>query len=89
MTNISADLSFRPVENSGAAVLSQDQIHHYNEHGFVAPFRVYDDTGVEANRLYFDSLLEQVADRGSYAINCYQARCQGIWDLCTNANILD
>ena len=31
----------------------------------------------------------QVADRGGYAINCYQARMAGIWDIATHPLILD
>jgi len=34
-----------------------------------------------ANRRYFDSLLTRLEGRDAYAINCYQARCAGIWDF--------
>mgnify|MGYP001546409514 CR=1 FL=1 len=82
-------LSFKPINNPAPKRLMQSQIDHYNREGFVAPFRVFDAQAAKANRAYFDKLLAMTADRGSYAINCYQARAAGIWDICTHGPILD
>ncbi len=83
------DLSFAPVLNPAPRRLSPAQIEFYNREGYVGPLDVFSPEEVEANRAYFDSLLDQVGERGAYAINCYQARCQGIWDLCNEPRILD
>lgn len=83
------DLSFKPVVNEAPAVLTQEDIAHYNEKGYVAPFQIFDDAQVVSNQRYFDSLMSQLGEQDGYALNCYQARCAGIWDLCTSPKILD
>jgi len=83
------DLSFKPVRNTDPKQLSADHIAFYNSEGYVTPLDVFSAHEAEANREYFDRLLDQVANRGAYSINCYQARCRGIWDLCTEPRLLD
>lgn len=83
------DLAFKPVVNADPKRLSTGQIDVYNREGYLTPFDVFSADEADANRRYFDSLLNQVAERGAYSINCYQARCRGIWDLCTEPRILD
>jgi len=83
------DLAFKPVVNREPAHLSLAQIDAFNRLGFVAPIDIFDAQLARANVAYFDSLLAQIPDSGAYSINCYQARCEGIWDLCTNPVILD
>ncbi len=83
------DLSFKPVDSSDSKQLRREQIAFYNREGYLTPFDIFTPEEAEANRSYFDSLLAQAADRGAYSINCYQARCRGIWDLSTEPRILD
>lgn len=87
------DLSFAPVCNESPQRLTAEQIDFYNENGYLKPFRIFDASEAQANREYFDSLLQRIAQmndgRDGYSINGYQARCQGIYDLCVNPNILD
>jgi hypothetical protein len=83
------DLSFKPVSNPHPATLTAAQIEHFNRAGFIAPLDVFTGQEAQANSAYFDRLLSQIPDSGAYSINCYQARCQGIWDLCTEPRILD
>jgi hypothetical protein len=83
------DLSFKPVGTVAPKRLSADQIAFYNQEGYITPLDVFSPAEAEDNRAYFDRLLDQVADRGAYSINCYQARCRGIWDLCTEPRLLD
>lgn len=94
----SRDLSFVPVRNAAPKRLTAEQIETYNREGFVKPLTAFTGKAVEANRAYFDRLLGMldggpggVGARfgGAYAINCYQARCRGIYDLCMNPTILD
>jgi ectoine hydroxylase-related dioxygenase (phytanoyl-CoA dioxygenase family) len=87
------DLSFKPVNNPSPKLLSPEQIAHYNEQGYVMPLDIYSRAEAAANRAYFDELLAQINEandgRDSYAINSYQARCVGIYDLCIEPRILD
>lgn len=83
------DLSFYPIRNASPAILSNDQIDHYNREGFLTSLPAFTGDAIERNRQYFDQLLEQLGGKNGYAINCYQARCEGIWDLCTSPVILD
>jgi len=83
------DLSFKPVVNTAPKFLADQQIAFYNREGYLTPFDVFDAKEVWSNRTYFDGLLEQLGEHGAYSINCYQARCEGIWDLCNEPRILD
>lgn len=87
------DLSFAPVVNPAPKRLTLEQIDFYNENGYVAPLDGFTPAGADANRAYFDSLLERLRahrdGRDTYAINCYQHRCAGIWDLCVEPRLLD
>ena len=87
------DLSFAPVVNDNPSKLTREQIDFYNANGYVGPFPIFTKAEVEANREYFDFLLGELRKhndgRDSYAINGYQTRCGGIWDLCMNDRILE
>jgi non-haem Fe2+, alpha-ketoglutarate-dependent halogenase len=83
------DLSFQKIRNANPRVLTSAQIDSYNLDGFISPLDLFSNVEAEANRAYFDSLLQQVPKSGAYSINCYQARCEGIWDLCNDPRILD
>lgn len=87
------DLSFHPVRNDAPNKLSSVQIAHFNEYGFIFPLDVFDSSGVQANRAYFDALLEQIdrADdgRNSYSINGYHRVLAGLYDLVKHPAILD
>lgn len=87
------DLSFQPVTNDNPKHLTPDQIHHYNEQGYIRPIPIFGPEEVEKNRSYLDSLLCQLNElrdgRDAYALNCYQTRCEGIWDLVMHPGILD
>jgi len=83
------DLSFKPVSNPYPETLTPLEIEDFNRRGFIAPLDVFDARGVKNNVAYFDKLLSQVPTTGAYSINCYQARCQGIWDICNTPRMLD
>lgn len=87
------DLSFEPATKDGLKRLTAQQIDNYNEDGYLKGFNIFDDREVAQNRAYFDSLLDQLEKmndgRDAYAINCYQTRCRGIYDLATDERILD
>ncbi len=83
------DLSFKPVEHEDPQTLSAAQIRHYNALGYVSGLTAFGDQAAQQNRSYFDALLAQAGPDGGYAVNCFQARLKGVWDLCTNPTILD
>ena len=87
------DLSFVPIKNTNPRLLSTEQIDHYNREGYVKPFRVFDEDGVNANREYFDSLMAQIEaaddERDQYSINGYHKYCRGLYDLVKTPAILD
>lgn len=83
------DLTFAPRPETPGRRLSVEQIAHYNEFGYINGLDVFDRPEADTNREYFDELLRNLGDEGAYSINCYQARAQGIWDICTNPTILD
>lgn len=82
------DLGFAPVTTPAPKVLTQDQIAAYNRDGYVTGLGAFTAEEAQAARSYFDGLLAARAGDG-YALNCYQARAAGIWDLCTHPRILD
>ncbi len=87
------DLSFKPVINDSPKCLTVEQIKFYNEKGYIMPLRIFSDEEVMKNRIYLDHLLEllkkRIDGRDTYAINGYQARCEGIWDIAMDSRILD
>ena len=87
------DLSFELVNNLSPRNLTCEQIVHYNEEGYIQPIDVFTESEITAHRDYFNQLLQKLNNlndgRDSYALNCYQALCEGIWDFCTESRILD
>ena len=87
------ELDFKPVDNPSPKKLKPQQIRQYNELGYVHPFPVFNEAEVERNRAYLEYLLAQMKThndgRDSYALNCYQGRCEGIYDLARDPRILD
>jgi ectoine hydroxylase-related dioxygenase (phytanoyl-CoA dioxygenase family) len=73
--------------------LTPQQIAFYNEWGYLKPFRVFDEDGAKANLAYFDGLLEGIRKlddgRDAYSINGYHQKCQGLYEIVTNPDILD
>ena len=83
------DLSFQPVENLAPQCLSRDQIAQYNRLGFVQPFDIFSTTEIAEIRAYADGIMEAMGKEGGYGINCYQARLSGLYDIATDARILN
>ncbi len=85
------DLSFRPVENSQPQKLTQEQVGHYNEFGYISPLDVYSREEAEVHRAFFDEILADVFARGlgSYSVNGWHKTCRSIYDLVTESRILD
>lgn len=83
------NLGFAPVRNTNPNALSADDITHYNQSGFVQPIDIFSRAEMKRIRDYIDGLMSDVGPAGAYGINCYQARLSGLWDIATDAGILD
>ncbi len=83
------DLTFTAVNNPSPSRLTPEQIEHYNREGYVRPFDAYSASEIAELRRYFDKLLADMGPDGAFGINCYQARLSGIWDIATDARLLD
>ncbi|MDJ0627516.1 MAG: phytanoyl-CoA dioxygenase family protein [Rhodobacter sp.] len=83
------DLRFDPVVNPSPKRLSPAQIDHYNRLGFIQPFDIFPPDEIARIRAYADRLMADMRQDGAYGVNCYQARLAGLWDIATDARILD
>lgn len=86
---IEQGLAFLDVANTDPKCLTKSQIKNFNQNGFISPVNGFSAAGATANKSYFDMLMSQIKGEQSYAINCYQARLRGLWDICTNSVLLD
>jgi non-heme Fe2+,alpha-ketoglutarate-dependent halogenase len=86
------DLDFKPA-GLKPKHLTREQVDFYNENGYYKPFSIFSPLEVDRNRAYFDYLLAAMKayndGRDSYAINGYQALCQGLYDIASDPRILD
>ena len=85
------DLQFHPVTNRSPRSLTAAQIDHYNAKGYIVPLDVLTPAEIVGHRAYFEQLLAKTMAAGwnNYAINGWQARCPGIYDLVTHPRVLD
>ncbi|MEL6107707.1 MAG: phytanoyl-CoA dioxygenase family protein [Planctomycetota bacterium] len=85
------DLSFHPTLNTKPAVLTQDQIQHFNDRGYVAPLPIFQDSEIADVRQYFDDLLKEVTAKGgdSYSISSAHLKYGPVYDLLKDPRIVD
>jgi non-haem Fe2+, alpha-ketoglutarate-dependent halogenase len=91
LRSLDRDLRFYSVENSDPKVLSQGQIEHYNERGFVAPINIFSSNEISSIRSYFDDLLARVTAAGgdSYSISSAHLKYGPVYDILTDSRIID
>lgn len=85
------DLRFFPSQTRQPKTLTRAQVNQYNEKGFVFPLDVFETSEIEANRTFFDDLMDRAAAAGhnSYSINGWDNRFSAIYDLAIESRILD
>lgn len=85
------ELQFYPVVNDNPKKLTQAQIQEFNARGCLFPLDVFTPEEAEANRVYFEKLMDMatVAGRNNYSINGWHRSCAGIYDLLMDDRILD
>lgn len=88
---IGRDLRFHPSVNASPSTLTQDQISHYNDRGFVAPLDIFPEAEIDSIRAYFDDLLAQVMKAGgdSYSISSAHLKYGPVFDILTDQRIID
>ena len=90
------DYTFYPSKTDSPEFLTQDQIEHFNQYGFISPLPGFSAEEIGKQRKYFDQLLQQLADspgKGDphfggadkkdsvqYSLNCYHTKLRGIWE---------
>ena len=84
------DLQFRPVDNPNPNTLSSGQIIQYNQQGFIAPLRIFDQAQIIDIRNYFDNLLDRTVAAGgnSYSISSAHLEYGRVYDLLTHERIV-
>ena len=91
LPDMEREIEFFPVENKYPQTLTRDQIDQFNERGYLCPLDIFTPEETEANRRYFDELIERAkaAGHNSYSINGWHRHCRGIYDLLHDERILD
>ena len=90
------DYTFYPTKTDSPEFLTQDQIEHFNQNGFISPLPGFSIQEISRQRKYFDQLLQQLAEsphKGDphfggadkknsvqYSLNCYHTKLRGIWE---------
>ena len=85
------DLRFAPVVNPRPRVLTQPQIAHFNEKGFISGLDLFGTYQADENRAYFDMLINRTLELGgsSYDVFGYHGRCQKLFDICVHWLLLE
>ena len=91
LPDMEREIEFFPVENKNPQTLTRDQIDQFNERGYLCPLDIFTPEETEANRRYFDELIERAkaAGHNSYSINGWHRHCRGIYDLLHDERVLD
>ena len=85
------DLRFFPMGVAEPQTLTRAQIDEYNERGYLFPIDIFSPREIADIRAYFDDLLEEALAAGwnSYEMTNWHKHCRGVWDIVTEARILD
>ena len=84
------DLRFVPIHNAAPATLAPEQIGHFNEQGYIAPVRIYDEAEITGLRGYFDDLLDRTLAAGgnSYSISSAHLEHGRVHDILAEPRIV-
>lgn len=90
VTKIERDLRFHPIVNPNPEVLSQEQILHFNEKGYIKGIRVMTEDEIAPHRAYFDRVLEEItaAGKSSYSVSTAHLKYAGAYDLITHPGVV-
>ena len=85
------ELRFFPASGTSRVLLSEADVAHYNERGFVTPITLFSSAEVAKHREYFEQLQRKASDAGHdpYSIMNWQKFCGGAYDLAYSPQVLD
>ena len=91
LPDMARELKFFPATTTTPNILTREAIAQYNAQGYIFPIDLFTPAEIEANRNYFEKLLQMAFDAGldRYSINGWHTHCQGIYDLVTDARLVD
>jgi non-heme Fe2+,alpha-ketoglutarate-dependent halogenase len=91
LSRIERDLRFHPSTNAHPKTLTAEQIQAFNRDGYLKGIRIFEPEEILAIRRYFDDLLARTLAAGgdSYSISTAHLRHGGVYDLLTDARIVD
>lgn len=91
LSQVDRDLRFHPSTTKHPAVLTPQQIEDFNRDGYLAGMRIFNEEEIAGIRSYFDELLARTLAAGgdSYSISTAHLRYGGVYDILTNARIVD
>ncbi|WP_395090762.1 phytanoyl-CoA dioxygenase family protein [Armatimonas sp.] len=90
LTTLERDLRFHPALTQHPQLLTPDQLAHYNEHGYIRPVLIFDDSEIAALRSRFDEILAQTLASGgsSYSIATAHRKYGFVYDLLKHPKII-
>jgi non-haem Fe2+, alpha-ketoglutarate-dependent halogenase len=89
--DLARDLRFWPTINDRPQKLTQAQIQHYNDKGYICPLDVFSPAEIAVHRAAFDELMAEAGAKGgnSYSINGWHKTHTVVYDLVIEERILD
>ncbi len=91
LKSMARDLKFYPLGKENPTRLTQSQIDHYNQRGFIAPLEVFNPQEILSIRAYFDDLLARVVAEGgnSYSISSAHLKYGPVFDILTDPRLVE
>lgn len=88
--SVDREIRFFSTDNQSPNSLSTEQIHDWNQDGYLGPLSVYDQAEIREIRTYFDALLETAITEGrdSYSISSAHLKHGRVYDMLTNPTIV-
>jgi hypothetical protein len=90
INRVERDLRFHPCTTPDPKVLSREQVEHFNRFGYLKGLRIFEAEEAEANRAWFDDLLQGVLAAGgdSYSISTAHLKYGKVYDLLTHPRLV-
>jgi non-haem Fe2+, alpha-ketoglutarate-dependent halogenase len=90
LSQLERDLRFHPSTTEHPAALTAEQIAAFNQNGYLAGIRIFDEKEIAEIRHYFDELLAKTLAAGgdSYSISTAHMRYGRVYDILTHPRIV-
>src|SRR3954454_13842419 len=90
LSHLERDLRFHPSTTQNPTALSPEQIAAFNQNGYLAGIRIFDEKEIAEIRHYFDELLARTLAAGGdgYSISTAHLRYGRVYDILTHPRIV-